>query len=115
MLIDIVGEEFMDSFRQNNTADYNDIFSAFKRKKRENFGEYFMNRKINLLISSCFLEKYKKDIGTDVSKRTLDTRYAKLLKWSGDKMRIDIDLYQSFFDPVNEKIVHCIREILSKP
>lgn len=29
-------------------------------------------------------------------------------------MRIDIDLYQSFFDPVNEKIVHCIREILSK-
>lgn len=115
MLIDIVGEEFMDSFRQNNTADYNDIFSAFKRKKREKFGEYFMNRKINLLISSCFLEKYKKDIGTDVSKRTLDTRYAKLLKWSGDKMRIDIDLYQSFFDPVNEKIVHCIREILSKP
>lgn len=60
MLIDIVGEEFMDSFRQNNTADYNDIFSAFKRKKREKFGEYFINRKINLLISSCFLEKYKK-------------------------------------------------------
>lgn len=115
MLIDIVGEEFMDSFRQNNTADYNDIFSAFKRKKREKLGEYFINRKINLLISPCFLEKYKKDIGTDVSKRTLDTRYAKLLKWSGDKMRIDIDLYQSFFDPVNEKIIHCIREILSKP
>lgn len=71
MLIDIVGEEFVDSFRQNNTADYVDIFSAFKRKKREKMGEYFMNRKINLVISSCFLEKYSEDMGTNVSKRTL--------------------------------------------
>lgn len=40
MLIDIVGEKFMDSFRQNNTADYIDIFNAFKVKKREKMGDY---------------------------------------------------------------------------
>lgn len=57
MLIDIVGEKFMDSFRQKNTADYIDIFSAFKRKKREKIGDYFIHRKINLVISPCFLEK----------------------------------------------------------
>lgn len=34
MLIDIVGEEFMDSFRQNNTADYIDMFRAFETKKK---------------------------------------------------------------------------------
>lgn len=32
MLIDIVGVEFMNSFRQNNTTEYNDMFTAFKRK-----------------------------------------------------------------------------------
>lgn len=115
MLIDIVGEKFMDSFRQNNTADYIDIFSAFKRKKREKMGEYFIHQEINLVISPCFLEKYNEDMGTDVSKRTLETRYAKSLKWSGDKMRIDIDLFRSFFHPANVKLVICIREILSKP
>lgn len=117
MLIDIpvVGEEFVDSFRQNNTADYIDIFSAFKRKKREKMCEYFIHQKINLVISPYFLEKYNEEMGTDVSKRTLETRYAKSLKWSGDKMRIDIDLFRSFFHPANEKLINCIREILSKP
>lgn len=112
MLIDIVGDKFVDSFRQNNTADYIDIFSAFKRKKREKMGEYFIHQKINLVISPrFFFEKYNEDMGTDVSKRT---RYAKSLKWSGDKMRIDIDLFRSFFHPANVKLVNCIREILSK-
>lgn len=115
MLIDIVGEKFMDSFRQNNTADYIDIFSAFKMKKRTKMGEYIIHQKINLVISPRFLEKYNEDRGTDVSKRTLETRYAKSLKWSGDKMRIDIDLFRSFFHPANVKLVICIREILSKP
>lgn len=115
MLIDIVGEKFMDLFRQNNTADYIDIFNAFKVKKREKMGDYSMNRTINLVISSCFLEKYNEEMGTHVSKRTLEIRYAKSLKWSGDKMRIDIDLFRSFFHPANEKLVNCIREILSKP
>lgn len=86
MLIDIVGEKFMDSFCQNNIADYIDIFSAFKTKKRGKKGEYFIHQKINLVISPCFLEKYNEDMGTYVSKRTLETRYAKSLKWSGDKM-----------------------------
>lgn len=37
MLIDIVGEEFLDSFRQNNTADYIDMFRAFEKKKKEKY------------------------------------------------------------------------------
>lgn len=115
MLIDIIGEKFMDSFRQNNTADYIDIFSAFKMKKRTKMGEYLIHQKMNLVISPRFLEKYNEDRGTDVSKRTLETRYAKSLKSSGDKMRIDIDLFRSFFHPANVKLVICIREILSKP
>lgn len=114
MLIDIVGEEFMDSFRQNNTADYNDIFSAFKRKKRKIWW-IFYESKDKFANFIMLFRKIQKRYWYRCLKRTLDTRYAKLLKWSGDKMRIDIDLYQSFFDPVNEKIVHCIREILSKP
>lgn len=33
-------------------------------------GKYLLTRKINLVISLRFLEKYKEEIGTDVSKRT---------------------------------------------
>lgn len=115
MLVDIVGEEFMDSFRQNYTVEYIDILRAFNIKIREGMGRYYITRKITFVIPSRFLEKYQEQFGTDVSKRTLETRYAKSLKWYGGKMQIDIDLFQSFFDPANKKIVHCIREMLSKP
>lgn len=112
MLIDIVGEEFMDSFRQNNTADYIDMFRAFETKKKEKYKS--LNTR-NITISPSFLEKYKEENGIDISKRTLETQYAKSLKWAGDKEKINKDLFQSFFDPANDKIVHYIREILSKP
>lgn len=112
MLIDIVGEEFMDSFRQNNTADYIDMFRAFEKKKREKYKS--LNTR-TITISPSFLEKYKEENGIDISKRTLETQYGKSLKWVGDKVKIKEDLFQSFFDPANDKIVHYIREILSKP
>lgn len=112
MLIDIVGEEFMDSFRQNNTADYIDMFRAFEKKKKEKYKS--LNTR-TITISPSFLEKYKEENGIDISKRTLETQYGKSLKWVGDKVKINKDLFQSFFDPANDKIVHYIREILSKP
>lgn len=112
MLIDIVGEEFMDSFRQNNTADYIDMFRAFEKKKKEKYKS--LNTR-TITISPSFSEKYKEENGIDISKRTLETQYGKSLKWVGDKVKINKDLFQSFFDPANDKIVHYIREILSKP
>lgn len=105
----------MDSFRLNNTAEYIDMYIAFKRKKEEKIAEFFSTRIVNLAIPPSFLEKYEEEKGTDISKRILETRYAKSLKWAADKMRIDIDLFHSFFDPATEKIIHCIRETLSKP
>lgn len=114
MFIDIVGEEFMDLFCKNNNVDYIDIFSVFKRKKREKMGEYFIYWKINLVILLCFLEKYNEEMGIYVFKRILEIWYVKLLKWFGDKMWIDIDLFWSFFYFVNEILVNCIWEILLK-
>lgn len=112
MLIDIVGKEFMDSFRQNNTDDYTDMFRAFEKKNQEKY-KFSKTRKIRIWQS--FLEKYKEEKGIDISKRTLETQYAKSLKWAGDKLLINEDLFQSFFDPANDKIIHYIRKILSKP
>lgn len=83
-----------------------------KRKKKEKYKS--LNTR-NIRISPSFLEKYKKENGKDISKRTLETQYAKSLKWAGDKVQINKDLFQSFFDPANDKIIHYIREILSKP
>lgn len=69
---------------------------------------------MNLVILLCFLEKYNEDRGIDVFKRILEIWYVKLLKWFGDKMWIDIDLFWSFFYFVNVKLVICIWEILLK-
>lgn len=110
MFIDIVGKEFMDSFRQNNTDDYIDMFRTFE-KKNHGGNNFFTTGKIKILPS--FLEKYKEEKGTDISKRILETQYAKSLKLARDKVQINEDLFQSFFDPANEKIIHYISEILS--
>lgn len=77
-------------------------------------GEYFIYWKINLVILLCFLEKYNEEMGICVFKRILEIWYVKLLKWFGDKMWIDIDLFWSFFYFVNEILVNCIWEILLK-
>lgn len=77
-------------------------------------GEYFIYWKINLVILLCFLEKYNEEMGMYVFKGILEIWYVKLLKWFGDKMWIDIDLFWSFFYFVNEKLVNCIWEILLK-
>lgn len=115
MIIDIVGEEFMDSYCQNNTADYIDLLRQFEMKKYAKSDENIKMGEVNLSVSPTFVIKYKEKTGKDISQGVKETRYAKSLKWARDKMRIDKDLFQSFFNPSCEKIVYNVRQILSKP
>lgn len=115
MMIDIVGEEFMDSYCQNNTADYIDLLRQFEMKKYAKSDENIKTGEVNLSVSPTFVIKYKEKTGKDISERVKETRYAKSLKWARDKMRIDKDLFQSFFNASCEKIVYNVRQILSKP
>eukprot|EP00105_Crassostrea_gigas_P014864 XP_011431685.1 PREDICTED: heat shock 70 kDa protein 12B [Crassostrea gigas] len=114
MLIDIVGEEFMERFCHFNTADYIDLFRGFEMKKRQKLDEKSQTGKMNLAISATFLEKYGEQIGLNISQRTKETRYGKLLKWAGDKMRMDKVLFQSFFNPSCEEIVSHVKKVLSE-
>lgn len=115
MMIDIVGEEFMDSYCQNNTVDYIDLLRQFEMKKYAKLDENINTGEVNLAVSPTFVKKYKAKTGKDISQRVKETRYAKSLKWARDKMRIGKDLFQSFFNPSCEKIVNNVRQILSQP
>lgn len=115
LMIDIVGEEFIDSYCQNNTADYLDLLRLFERKRYEKVDEDIIMREVTLKVPPTFVIKYKEKTGKDISQRVKETQFAKSLKWTKDKMRIDNDLFQSFFNPSCEKIVYNVKQTLSKP
>lgn len=115
MLVDIVGEVFMERYCHVNTADYIDLFRGFEMKKRQKLEGKSQSGRMNLAIPATFLEKYEEEIGMDISQRTKETPYGKLLKWAGDKMRMNKDLFKSFFNPSCEKIVSHVRTVLSEP
>eukprot|EP00105_Crassostrea_gigas_P014861 XP_011431681.1 PREDICTED: heat shock 70 kDa protein 12A isoform X2 [Crassostrea gigas] len=111
MLIDIVGEEFMEEYCRFNTADYIDVLRDFEIKKREKSE----TKLVTLKISPTFSENFKKKNSKSISQKTKDTKYAKLLKWEGDKIRMDRELFESFFTPSCKHIVDHVGEILSNP
>lgn len=115
LMIDIVGEEFIDSYCQNNTADYLDLLRLFERKRYEKVDEDIIMREVTLKVPPTFVIKYKEKTGKDISQRVKETQFAKSLKWTKDKMRIDKDLFQSFFNPSCEKIAYNVKQTLSKP
>ena len=115
MLTDIVGEEFLEKYCKQYTAEYIELFKDFEVKKRQRMIESSQSGKITLKISATFLEEYKNDYGRTISQRTKETSYADSLKWSGDKLRMKQEVFQSFFKPSSEKIVNHIRKLLERP
>lgn len=101
MFVDIVGEEFMDRYCYINIVDYIDLFRDFEIKKCEKF----KIDKVILKILFIFLEKYKEEIGMDIVDKSKSIRYVKYLKWVGDKIRIDREVFNNFFNLFCEKIV----------
>ena len=115
MLTDIVGEEFLEKYCKQYTAEYIELFKDFEVKKRQRMIESSQSGKITLKISATFLEEFQNDCGRTISQRTKQTRYADSLKWSGDKLRMKQEVFQSFFKPSSEKIVNHIKELLEPP
>lgn len=115
LMIDVVGEEFMDSYCQNNTADYLDLLRDFDMKRSEKVDEDILMREVTLKVPPTFVIEYKEKTGKDISQRVKETQFAKSLKWTRDKMRIDKDLFQSLFNPLCEKIVYNVKQTLSNP
>lgn len=82
LMIDIVGEEFIDSYCQNNTADYLDLLRLFERKRYEKVDEDIKMGKVHLKVPPTFVIKYKEKTGKDISQRVKETQFAKSLKSS---------------------------------
>ncbi|XP_061164053.1 heat shock 70 kDa protein 12B-like [Saccostrea echinata] len=115
MLVDIVGEGFMESYCHSNTAEYIELFRDFELKKRQKVDEKSQTKKITMKIPATFSDKYEEIEKNDISKRTKETTYGKLLKWEGDKLRINKDIFDGFFKPSCEGIVKHVKKLLADP
>lgn len=75
LMIDIVGEEFIDSYCQNNTSDYLDLLRLFERKRYEKVDEDIMMREVTSKVPPTFVIKYKDKTGKDISQRVKETQF----------------------------------------
>lgn len=62
-MIYIHREEFMDSYCQNNTADYLDLLRLFEKKRYEKVDEDIIMREVTLKVPPTFVIKYKDKTG----------------------------------------------------
>lgn len=114
MLVEIVGDVFMETYCLSNTAEYIDMFRDFEIKKRQKVEEKSQLKKVTMKMPATFVEKYE-EINKDIEERTKETTYKGLLKWGLDKVRINKETFDGFFKPSCTGIIEHVGKLLSDP
>lgn len=113
MLIKIIGAPVLQKFRNEKTSDYIDLERELEMKKRTITPK--TKGKITLKVPVSLSEIYKNEEDEPVTEAVEGTSYSGKLQWLQDKIRIDAELFKSFFKPCKDKIVEHLKELLLKP
>ena len=99
-LLDIVGMETMDRFRNEDKADYLSLCREFEVKKRGIRPD--STAKITLRIPQSLTEKFQEVKGVSMKN---SFKSNKSMSWVGDKLRVDPDTARDFYQESCKQIV----------
>ena len=99
-LLDIVGMETMDKFRNEDKADYLSLCREFEVKKRGIRPDSTV--KITLRIPLALTEKFQEVKGVSMKN---SVKSNKSMSWVGDKLRLDPDTARDFYQESCKQIV----------
>lgn len=105
VLVGIVGKHIYSDFCTQSPDEEDDMLRYFKRKPIPLSDA----KLVTLVVPVTLKELYEKDSGEE-----FNDPFNKIT-WRGDKMRINGDLFISFFDEVNARVVNAVRQMLNDP
>ncbi|XP_063414965.1 heat shock 70 kDa protein 12A-like [Mytilus trossulus] len=109
-MLDIVGMETMDKFRNENKAEYLSLCREFEVKRRGIRPD--STAKITLRIPLVLSEQFHGVKGVSLKD---STKSSKSMEWVGDKLRIDPDIFKDFFSKSCRQITHHLNSIFQEP
>jgi molecular chaperone DnaK (HSP70) len=114
MLIRIVGAPVFQSFQDENMADFLLLQRDLETTKRAVTPDAV--DKINVRVPVSLSEMYRDKMGETVTCALEDTpRYKGKITWKADKMRMDADIFKSFFKPCIDKLIAHLKDLMKKP
>lgn len=109
-LDEITGNEFMKSYRSNNTGDFFDLMREFEVKKRTVSNN--TTGKITFRIPVSFPSDFESKTGKNLMEYMSTTQHAGRVHIKRDKIQLDADIFKGFFTrSISETIAH-VQEIL---
>ncbi|XP_060083671.1 heat shock 70 kDa protein 12A-like [Ylistrum balloti] len=105
MLVNLVGKEVMEAFAEENKADVLDLYREIETKKQTIKPE--MTGKVTVKIPVSLSETYKRLAKENIKKVIESSKYDGRMTWTGDKLRMEADLFQELFmDSKNKLLSH---------
>jgi len=109
---DLVGQKTMKTFKAEKLGEFVEMERAFEIKKRTITPE--TKDKITFKIPGSLCEIFLDCSNcSSIKDAVSQTKYAKDVEWSRDKMRVKTDLIKSLFEPTINKITDHIEQILA--
>lgn len=113
LLIRLIGGPIYKKFMDENKSDHLDLQRELETKKRTITPK--SNGKITIKVPFVIAQTYKEESGEDIKEAIEGSPYQGKISWSGDKLRIDAQVFKNFFKPCSDKIVSHIKDLLQQP
>lgn len=109
----ISGATVIQSLKDNRMDDYIDLFRDFELKKRDISPN--KEGKITLKIPAALTDYLSDETGESLPDAVKKGVYAKQIKVMGDKIRVDADVFKTFFQGPVKSVVDHVRKLLQEP
>lgn len=112
LLISIIGSPVLTKFQKEYMEDFIDLFREFEVKKRDTKPESSGKQTFRVPVS--LRELFETMTGEKIQDAINNMRIKDKVKWTKDKMQIDISLTKKFFDKAIEETVKHIEKLLQR-
>jgi hypothetical protein len=112
MVIKITGNNVYFNFCDKNAADFVDMCREFELKKRCFSGK---EKQITIKIPMSLKETFEEETEESIQDVLSQSSYSGKMKWTGNKLRINSDLFATLFDVVTKNIVEHLSNLLREP
>lgn len=108
-LQEIVGKDFLEEFKDEQTADFVDMMREFEVKKRAISSK--SSGMITMRVAASFATKYKSEKGISLQDQIDSSSYAEKVIFKRDKIQIDAEIFKQFFDKSISNTIEHVNEI----
>ncbi|OWF51205.1 heat shock 70 kDa protein 12A-like [Mizuhopecten yessoensis] len=109
LLIGLVGHKVMQEFSDQNKADALDIYREIETKKQTIKPE--MTGKVTVKVPVSLVETFKRLTKQNIKTVIEKSKYQGRMTWTGDKLRMEADLFHELFTDGKDKLLSHLHEM----